>query len=138
MNIGDTKSWTVYSIGTDELEYFVEERDGLDQDFEQRLLEKYKSEVIDFIKDRKTILRLEADIIEAKLSRMKQLDIPMMLDDAPLGYDGTSYELELGGHRAYVKLGWWESGPTGWKPIIEWFNDMVEYLTNVVKTEKNN
>ena len=137
MNISSTKSWSVYSTRTPAIEYFVEEHDGLDRQFEQRLLEKYKSEVVDYLKNKKTVVRLQNEIIEAKLFNLKQLNVPMMLDDAPTGYDGTTYELEIGTGGTHLKLHWWDKGPSRWKPIIEWYDDMVEYLSSITEAKKN-
>lgn len=137
MNIGNTKSWRVFSTQTDDDNpiYFVRRLNGFTPELWTKLNAKYNMEDFPSISNVVATVQLENTVFKEKVAALKRIDIPSA-ENVPIGYDGTSYGFSLYECR-YIKpqLSWWGTGPTNWKPIIAWYTDMLEYLADITETD---
>jgi hypothetical protein len=60
---------------------------------------------------------VEAGKLEAILSQIRGVRIPLMLPDAPEGCDGTSFELAVGDFFCNARIGWWCDMPKEWQEL---------------------
>jgi hypothetical protein len=45
---------------------------------------------------------------------------------APVGLDGTTYELAIGHYPGSLRLRWWGQGPNEWAPLTSWVRAFLE------------
>ncbi len=66
--------------------------------------------------------------IEELIRRLRNIQVPLVVAEAPFGLDGTRYELELGS-LARARLAWWVRLPKEWEalgPVIEEMTELFE------------
>jgi hypothetical protein len=61
---------------------------------------------------------VDAKKLEAILSRIRGVRIPLMLANAPKGCDGTSFELAVGDFFCNARIGWWCEMPKEWQELV--------------------
>src|SRR5688500_6819085 len=60
---------------------------------------------------------LDAARLDAILSRIRHVRIPLSLADAIAGCDGTSFELAVGDFFCNARIGWWCEMPKEWQEL---------------------
>ena len=60
---------------------------------------------------------VDARKLEAILSRFGGIRVPLTLATAPVGCDGTSFELALGHSFCHARIGWWCDMPEEWHEL---------------------
>ena len=61
---------------------------------------------------------VDATRLEAILSRIRGIRIPLMLAESHVGLDGTSFELAIGGDCfCNARIGWWCDMPKEWQEL---------------------
>jgi len=72
---------------------------------------------------------VETEKLEAILSRFCGIRIPLTLATAPLGLDGTSFELAVGDLFCNARIGWWCDLPEEWqelRPLVAELESLFE------------
>ncbi len=67
--------------------------------------------------------------LEAVLSRLQSIQIPLMLPSPQIGFDGTSFELALGDFFCNARIRWWFEMPTEWRelqPVVTELEQLFE------------
>lgn len=72
---------------------------------------------------------LRPDELELKLAKLREMLLPVSLDDGSVGLDGESFGVETFGFKASVRLVWWSEGYREWKSLVDWAADMRTFLS---------
>jgi hypothetical protein len=77
---------------------------------------------------------LEATDIERLLNRFGSVNLALAHLVQPLtslGLDGTKYRVVIGNSMSKLDVSWWESGPVGWRSLVETTNDFLKLVSDL-------
>jgi hypothetical protein len=78
---------------------------------------------------------LDTNWTETKLTELKSLSIPVLVDLDMIGCDGTFYEFSFDALFVKAHYGWWEEPPAGWEPLNRWLRATLEALEAMTVAE---
>jgi hypothetical protein len=61
---------------------------------------------------------VDAAKLEAVLSKLRSIRIPLLLAESRAGCDGTSFELAFGEFFCSARIGWWCDMPQKWQELV--------------------
>ena len=71
---------------------------------------------------------VERTATERMLNQLRDSEITAAPRDAPMGFDGTSYELLIEDWSAGLRLRWWGEGPSAWHPLVSGAHQVISFL----------
>jgi hypothetical protein len=69
------------------------------------------------------------DELELRLTNLREIALPVFIDDGSIGLDGESFGVETFGFKSTVRLMWWSDNYERWNSIVDWFEDMRQFLS---------
>jgi hypothetical protein len=136
-SVAPAVSWEVFKRKSTAPDYFaVQQRWRRDKDFD-RLMAAVRqgigSNQIAPTFETETV-SLQPAFIEPIITKLATVQVPVWIEDTPLGLDGTSTEVVFGNFFYRTQYRWWENPPDNWKPLVAIVGELVATLDGSVTT----
>ncbi|WP_160680557.1 hypothetical protein [Clostridium sp. C8-1-8] len=79
---------------------------------------------------------LSSDFAETIIDKLKSIKISPFPSNAPIGCDGTFYELSLKESFHNLDIRWWDNGPENWSELTIYIKKLIDIFNEIIKANK--